>query len=172
MKHPLIQDYFEILKQHLGKWRGLLGDDDKSLDVAYLGNKNKNIAMIHDAGWHFSSILDDAGILKKKSGAADYFPTDEVPDYREFRSTSLHPVGYFGVTWPENNVLPKEVWMKDKYKQFLIEYNDDYYKYLAKKNDKTRPWEQGWNENIPEDHTSLIPAVYAEYEFDDHTEMF
>ena len=80
------------------------------------------------------------------TGAADYMPDAGIDSYAEFRTTSLHPNGYFGVAWPEDNILPKEIWMKDKYKQFIIGYDDENYRYLAQKNAKNKPWEELWYE--------------------------
>ena len=89
--------------------------DGHHIDI-YHSSKN-DIYLARDAGWHFSSMLDDAGITKKMTGAADYHPGSDIKKqllqtvfkdayYKNFRAKSLHPNGYFGFVWEEDNELP------------------------------------------------------------------
>lgn len=61
-------------------WKNFFGDYGGTETVAVTNNRD-DIVLIKDAGWHFSSILDDDGILKKMTGAADYMPDAKLPSY-------------------------------------------------------------------------------------------
>lgn len=45
--------------------------EDGHLSEIYYSTKS-GIFLARNAGWHWSSVLDDAGIAKKMTGAADY----------------------------------------------------------------------------------------------------
>ena len=129
-------------------FKSFFDGEEGTADLFYR-NTQDNIILFKDDGWHFSSILDDKGILKKMSGAADYNPDYKITDYSAFRTHSPNGNGYFGLVWQEDNVLPAEVWKKDIYKQFLVEKGDSHYHYLRRKNERTKPWTEEFSKQRP-----------------------
>lgn len=71
-------DYYDAMRQKANKIASFF-DDGTLADLWYMNTAD--IALYYDAGWHFSSMLDDKGMLKKMRGAADFDPSNVIENY-------------------------------------------------------------------------------------------
>ena len=81
-------DYFNVIQNKINKIAAFF--DDGTLSDQYY-QSTSDIILYRDAGWHFSSVLDDKGCNKKMTGAADYDPSMGVVNFSKFRMWSPHP---------------------------------------------------------------------------------